>query len=505
MKNLHSLIHNLQASEIEIVRASLKSYYSKEESDFKTLKLFDFLLSSKKIAPDSNACSMHVYGKPKDNTIDKLASRLKAKVLDALTLDVNIERKGVMDDLDASAVKVKKRMMQFLFLYRSRGNHPLVISLLDDVIAYSKQYELYDTIVESLKFKKYFKGFTRGLDDFNKLNDDINFFQHCANAVDKANDFYYRLIIRSDFHGNIDKRQRQKQLQESISDLSKEYKFTGSAAVGYYLKLLELAYLHDVEDMHKARAVCLELLDIVKGNKAVYRKQRIGFTYGHLVQCDVYLANYEDAIKNAKAVLDYTPVKGVNFAVAKELEFNALFYGNRLQEASKTLETLLTVTPSQQGDFRVAKFRFYYANVLFKQGNFKGALKELLQNAQLSKDKIGWEIAIRVLTIMTYIELDGMDEAEKQVDSLRKHMDRHESPTDIRSRDQVILKYLKRLLKRGFVFGKPTPDDTKLLELLSSDQKKYKWEPFSPELIPFHQWLMQKYGLKELVPVASQG
>jgi tetratricopeptide (TPR) repeat protein len=496
MKNLHSLIQNLHPSEVEIVRTSLKSYYSKEESDFKTLKLFDYLLSSRKAVPDANACSLHVYGKPKDNTIDKLASRLKSKVLDALTLDVNIERRGVTDELDASVVKVKKKMMQFLFLYRSRGHQGLTHQLLDDIIAYSKKYEIYEAIVESLRFKKYFKGFAKGLDDFNKLNEDISFYQHCANAVDKANDYYYSLIIRSDFHGNIDKRERQKQLEESISELTREYKYTGSSALGYYLKLLELAYLHDMEDMYRAREVCRELLEIIKKSKAVYRKQRIGFAYGNMAQCDLFLGDYESAIRNVRALLDYTPGKGVNYAVGKELEFNALFYGNQLEDASKVLEALLSVTASQQGDFRVAKFRFYYANVLFKQGNFKGALRELLQNAELSKDKIGWEIAIRVLTIMTYIELDGLDEAEKQVDSLRKHMDRHEKKTDIRVRDQLILKQLQRLQKRGFTFGKPGSEDVKTLQLLSSTEKKYKWEPLTPELIPFHSWLRQKHGMK---------
>src|SRR5687767_12858826 len=105
MKNIHSLIHNLQPSEIEIIRTSLKSYYSKDENDFKTLKLFDYLLKSRTTVPSPNECSLHIYGKPKDNTIDKLASRLKSKILDALTLDVNIERKGLLDEQDTQVLK----------------------------------------------------------------------------------------------------------------------------------------------------------------------------------------------------------------------------------------------------------------------------------------------------------------------------------------------------------------------------------------------------------------
>jgi tetratricopeptide (TPR) repeat protein len=504
MKNIHSLIHNLQPSEIEIIRTSLKSYYSKDENDFKTLKLFDYLLKNKTAVPSPNECSLHIYGKPKDNTIDKLASRLKSKILDALTLDVNIERKGLLDEQDTQVLKVKKKLMQFMFLYRSRGNHPLVNQLLDDIIGYSKKYELFSSIVEGLKYKKYFKGYTRGLDDFNKLNKEIEFYEHCENAVDKANDAYYRLIIRADFHGNIDKRQLQRYLHESIVDLTNEYKFTGSASVGYYLKLLELAYLHNNEDMLKARDVCQELLQIVEGNKAVYRKQRVGFAYGNMIQCDIYLGNYDSAVKNARAMMQYTPTKGVNFIVAKELEFHTLFYSNKLEDAEKVLDILLKAAPSQQGDFRVAKFRFYYANVLFKKKNYKGALKELLQNANLSKDKIGWEFAIRVLTIMTLIELDSLDEAEKHVDSLRKHIERHETKNDIRVRDDLILKQLQRLQKRGFVFDKPVTEELSFIELLSADKKKYKWEPFSPELIPFHTWLMGKFGMKKITAARSK-
>jgi tetratricopeptide (TPR) repeat protein len=495
MKNLYSLIQSLKPGEIEIIRASLRSYYSKGEQDFKTLQLFDFLLKSKKQCPDAQQCSMHVYGKGKDNTIDKLASRLRAKLLDALTLDVNVERKGLLDELDASAVKVKKKMMQFLFLYRSRGNHPVVNQLLDDVTEYSRKYEIYESIVESLKYKKYFKGYARGLDDFNKLNKEIEFYEHCAAAVAKASDYYYRLLIRLDFHGNIDKTQRQEFLRSSIQDLEKEYKITGSATVGYYLKLLQLAYLHNDEDMVKARKVSQELLDIVLENKAVYRKQRVGSAYGNLGQCDIYLGDYQSAVKHAAAFEEHMPVSGVNYAVAKEQKFHALFYSGKLIEAEREVDILLNVTPAKQGDFRVAKFRFYHGCVLFRKGNYKAALKELLQNAELSKDKIGWEIAMRVMIIMTMIELDSLDEAEKQVDSLRKHMDRHDKKSDVQLRDRAILKLFQKLLKRGFNFGKPDKEEHKLLQLLASSKKRYKWEPFSPELIPFHQWYMKKHDL----------
>jgi hypothetical protein len=499
MKNLHSLIHNLQPSEVEIIRTSLRSYYSKEEQDFKTLKLFDLLLKNRKEIPDANTCSQLIYNKPKDNTIDKLASRLKAKILDALILDVNMERKGLMDEADASVLKVKKKMMQFLFLYRSRGNHPLVYPLLDDVIAYSKNYEIYSMVIEGLKYKKYFKGYIRGLDDFNKLNEEIAFYEHCEKAVAKANDHYYRLIVRADLHGDINKAQLQRYLAASIRDIDKDYKFTNSGNIGYYLKLIELAYLHNAGDMEKARKVCYELLNILTNNKAVYRKQRVGIAYGNISQCDVFLGDYEKAVENAQAFVDHTSSKSVNYAIAKEQEFHALFYGRRLEEAEKVLQVLLGATASQQGDFRIAKFRLYNANVLFLKKSYKAALKELLQNAVMSKDKLAWEIAIRVLTIMTMIELDNLDEAEKQVDSLRKHMDRHDKRSEVLLRDKIILKLLQKQLKRGFRFGSPDADEIQMLGLLASGKKKYTWIPFGAELIPFHSWLMSKHGITEAV------
>lgn len=495
MKTLYSLIQSLQPSEIEIIRSSLSSYYSKEEKDFKTLKLFDLLLKSKKKVPDINECSLAIYGKERDNTIDKLASRLRSKILDALTLDVNIERKGMLDELDASVLKVKKKMMQFLFLYRSRGNSHLANQLLDDVIAYSKKYEIYDTIVEGLKFKKYVKGYTRGLDDFNKLNDEIEFYEYCMNIVNKANDYYYRLILRADFHANIDKKQRLKYLHDAIVDLTEDYRKTNSAIVGYYLKLLELAYLHDNEDMERARQVGHEMLDILKNNKSVYRKHRLGFTYGNITQCDIFLGDYESAAKNVREVLAYTPAKGVNYAVAKELEFHALFYAGHYNEADKVLDVLLNVTSTLDSDFRIAKSRFYRACVLFCKGNYKAALKDLLQNAQLPKDKIGWEIAIRLLICMTLVELGSFDEAEKQVESLSKYVERHEKKSDISQRDQLIVKLMQKLQKSGFVFVSLT-EEIKSLQMLASSDKKHKWEPFSSELIPVHSWILSKGGSK---------
>lgn len=509
MEDLHSLLNSLKRKEIQVLRASLTCYASRIEPETKALKLFEFLLKNNSRVPSASACSLEVYNNKDDKRLKILKTRLKSKILDSLTLDVNIERKGVFNELDHASIKVKKKLTQFHLLYRTRGNHPFALQLLDEVINFSKKFELYESVTEGLKFKKYFSGFCKGIKDFNKINKEIAFYEYCDLAKYKGSDYYYRLILRTDFYGKPDNKKMQEQLKESIIELNKDYKYTRSANVGYYLKLLELAYFFSNNNYLTAREVCLELLDIVKNNKSIFRKQRIGVAHANLSKCYIHIGDYRKAISNTHDGQKYFPQQSVNYPVLKEQEFFALFYNNQLEKAEAAVNKLLKISSKQQGDFRVAKFQFYKANILFKKGNYRKALEILSRNQEISKDKTGWGIAIHILIIISLIELGRNDEAALHVEGLRRHMDRHskkEVKKGDRERDLLILIMLQHLEKEGFVFNKMNSRIINTLELLSGNSKKYVWECLTPELIPFHEWYASKanYRLPELNPISSK-
>lgn len=496
MEAIHSLLHSMSHSELRIFRASLTTGAYRANAETKAVKLLEFLLINKKQVPNNKECSLHIYNKAGDKRFKMLKSRLRTKIFDSLLNDINIERQSAsLDEFDYAAIKIRKKFAQFWQLYYSRGDRPFVKQLLNETISLSKKWEYYPGLTESLRLKKWLKGFRQGEKEFDFLNKEIAFYELCNQALNKAIDFYYRLIMKTNFSGIPDIPSIQKFLLKCIAELKMDYSMTHSANIGYYLKFLELAYFQNKEDYSRARGICEELIDIINNNKAAYRKQRIGGTYLNLGQCDIYLNDNKKAALNIRIAQKHFPKHSLNYSVLKEQEFLALFYGNNIKDGESVLfELQNSTTTEEQGSFRLAQYEFYHANILFKNGDHKSALKILNRKQEISKDKIGWDIAIRMLTVMSLVELEYFDEAAQHIESLRKHMDRHfKIKESLKERDRLVLKVLQAMEKKGFVFEKMSANEIKILDKLGSKDKKYRWEPLTPELIPFHEWMEKKY------------
>jgi len=69
---------------------------------------------------------------------------------------------------------------------------------------------------------------------------------------------------------------------------------------------------------------------------------------------------------------------------------------------------------------------------------------------------------------------------------------RLQKETNITKRDRKILTLLLNLEQNGYVFEEMNGSAKALLSQLASDEKEYKWELLSPELIPVHVWVEEK-------------
>jgi hypothetical protein len=498
MKSLHTLIHSLSKGEQRVTRTALTCFSGKKDSTTKTLKLFDYLLKNKNHIPPNRECALHIYNNARDRRFKMLKLRFRQKLLDSIVLDLNLSRKGMLEGVDQGNIKVRKKISQLFYLLYLKG--VVLDTLLDEVIDLSKKFECYSSLIEALRVKKYSKGFLKGEADFNKINKEIEFYEYCNSALHKANDLYYRHIINANFHARADSDKINNYLEKGIAELSRDYESTNSALVGYYLKLLEMAYFENAENYFFAKRSCLELLDIVKNNKSVYRKARLSLVYMNLCHYNIFLHRYKEAIKEVRMAQSLIVSANAYYLTSKEWEFNALFHENHMEEAGLLITSLIKKTSevSENDDFRLAKYNFYKAAVLFKQGNYKPVLRELNMHLEISKDKEGWGTAIRVLTIMTLIEMDRLDEVSSRLDSLRKHMERNTEKGNTRAREKIIFRILQTLETSGFILKNAEEKKiTGYIKLLNSNDKIYKWKPLSSELIPFHKWFTDKFALKK--------
>jgi tetratricopeptide (TPR) repeat protein len=268
---------------------------------------------------------------------------------------------------------------------------------------------------------------------------------------------------------------------------------------------MEMSYFEEEGEYSAARQVSLEMLDLLKENRSVYRKQRLGITFLNLCLYDVYLGSFSQAVSNARSAVKFFPVNSVNYFIGKEQEFLAAFYGNISEFARMALTELQKAGKKEHGNFRVDKYNYYHTCLLFKEGRHKEALRELSTHHDISRDKTGWEISLRVLAIMSNIELQRFDEAALLVENLRKHAERNKKgKMEISQRDTHIVRILVDLSRKGFMFN--TLHERTLLNLgrLSGSDKKLRWQPFGAELIPFHEWMIAKVPVKSGAVFASR-
>ena len=511
MQDLHSLLHSFTYGEWASFQSYLTSFTAHDQGKLKYLQLAKILMNSE-TAPSHDACCISIYGAKNVHSFNELKSSFREKALDFLLTDISADKQKELDEADYAVIKIKKKSAQFQQLFYSKKRIPLLYPLLDEIIFLSKEYERYSLLVEHLRIKRNSIGWKKGEKEFAKINKEMENYEACSRMVNKAEYYYYELMMKSDPSGKQSDQKLKSFFEKATVELDAYYEQTKSALIKYHNEFLKLGYSIHVKNYLKARSICLKLLEVVRNNKSVYRRQRIGVVYDNLSRCDFYLGNFEQAAEFATEAQKHFKLNSENYCIALEQEFYALFAMNNYEKAVDIANKMISNAPSKElGEFRFSKYNYLLANALFKQRRFNEVLDLLSQNRELSKDKTGWEVGARTLTIMTLIEMLKLDEAGLAVHSLKQFYKRldskiinisetnspdgeiaaseNEKETSIRSRDKKILNLLLIAERAGFMFSTLNGNTNKYAKALASE---FPWEPFTHELIPFHEWFAKK-------------
>jgi hypothetical protein len=485
---VNKFIRGLKEEDRKIVRNYLASNPGWEDKEGKERKLFELLTKFDDEEFTDEALSKKLYKISSSVNLRQLRSRLFNKVLESLSAENNHD---MDEELDRVTYKLKKRLLQYRVLFRKRDKNIMGIlpQVLDEVIQEAKKMELYDVLVEALNWKKYSYGIRAGIEEFETISKEIEHYEYCYRAVLYAADCYFRLVINKSLLNRLSENEINIHITGAIDKLEEDLKRTASSQVNYYLKLLQFA-LNERKANYKAAAQsCIQLIDIIKKNKSVYRKERLGFAHDNLSQCEVYLGNYAKAVENSKQAQEYYLNGSFNNIISKEQEFYACFYDHNYKKSLELIDQLILHPLSDAGEFRKAKFSYYKACVYFMLGDFKKAFFECNQTLEISKDKMEWGISLRILNIMLMIEFDNDSGAASATEALKKHIQRTGKEVPVKNRYLLVQKALYAYEQNGFRIG---PSVQKVLNDLVSKNSPDKWELFTSELIPFENWLQKR-------------
>jgi tetratricopeptide (TPR) repeat protein len=493
MERLHLLLHSLNTQQVKVLKNYLTSFSTRDPKT-KFWELASFLLKRKSNIPTISECSMKIYKSMPDGRILQLKNRLYSKVLDSLLIDINTVRANYDDQLHPIEIKLRKKMILYDLIKYTGLRQTVGFDLIDDIISGAKQNEFYFILMDALYIKKWNYGLRKGVDFFHKMNQEIAHFERCKQAVQKASDLSTELGSFSTFNPKADKVKLSKFISESMEVLKELYFETKARTVWYSLKTFEIAHLQNQKKIPEARDVAISVLDRMKGDRIIGRAVRFGVWHDHLGQFETELGNYDSALENLRKARTFFHNSPMNISINRKLELQVYFlkgdYSSALEIANDLSQTDAKIT----GDFRRDVILYYKACCHFMLGEFRECARLLGLKFQLTRDKLGWEVNIRFMRIMTMVERGNPDEAFSMVQSLAKHMERYKNAEDFSERDQMLLLVFRELAKEGFAFDRPGDKIYRLLLLLMEKGKPHSWEPLTPELIKIHDWVIRKYS-----------
>lgn len=505
LRYLKRIVSRLTANEKDLIHRYLGCFDTRGGSHRpKTLSLFELLVKHDDLKTILKKMPK-ALDTDSENAMRMIAHRLKEKIGECLLLDINVNREGAYEDVFKVKVDIAKKK-QVSEIYRSRGLDHEKEQLYSKIIISARKYELFPELIETLLLKQEHVGLRFGRKQFDALEDELTMADQSNRAVINAKKAYYRTVQQFAFEG-LNRNTPNAyiaQLKAEIDRLKHDFEHTSAGMVGYYLYLLQTEFFQVQRDFAKASEYCLRIVDVVRNNPAVYHKRRLGISYLNLSQNEIFNHYFDYSLGFAKEARKYFEPGTSNYNLGLELEFYAHFYDGNPELAELALEELVYESDSEQSEYRLAWRHYLMACSQFVQKRYKLVNDHLNETKALNKDKIGWNLGVRTLTIITAIEQENFDYADTLIISMQQFVKQALKGTALRSRDEVVLKLLIELRKHSYDFKAAVSKKTDLLAALASDNPEYSWQTQSPELIIFHKWFESKLAQEEYVPDYSK-
>lgn len=479
MDRLRKLYHSLSKTEIRYLKSYLEAFHSKGEN--KALRLVELLESKEEVSQDE--ASRLLYGNPKSKAMLMLRSRLLERMLDVLTLSINLHGNPIYkeDPPLLETVQIFKMYSQAMLL-RRRGLGELAQELLEKI---AKQAELQGIPEGKLLALLQMRNLSSSAQDVGwklkiEIEEAIDQYKQDILAAGYFDEF--RVIYSGKTSSDPEKINF---LKESTQQLEKELEKTYSVRAHYYY-LDMMVSLHSLQlEVDSCRNVLQEQVDLVASQPGLKTSTRQGIPMLRLARLELMYGDFEAAYVASEQARRTFNSKRNNYLSASAYYLFSSIYTDRIKEVFEALQSLPPLMARKKNFPSTPIIQYLFSCAWFIMGDFKRAGAALEDAENLLSDKGGWNIGIRIYEIMILIEKDHVDIASNRIETLRKHIGRYK----VTERENLIYRYLYLLDKAAFDFSSSTPETESILHKLASE---IRWVPVSHEVVRFDSWIASK-------------
>ncbi len=484
LKVLKIVVNKLTKEEMKILFKSL-SYNNKIENAQreKSLKLIKFLLSIDEIS--SKEVQFFLYGKSNYSAFNKLINRLKQKIYEIIILSNSINSNN-FSNRNKVNLDLRKKLLQADIL-QLKGLRKNILPLYNYIILNSNKYELYDILVQALNSKQRLLSVNSKFKIFQEIRNEILLAENRLVLFKESTNIYNEISHKISNNNNY--LSYKDNLVASIIKLRKNYYSSKSPTVGFYYYTLK-AELHEKEFQYTKSKDSLEnAKNILLNNESAYTINRYGTTILNLSNNSIFLYKFNESVNLAIEAKKHFKNLPFTLLIVNEILFYSYFYKNEFEDCNFILNEYGL---NSDNDLIKSKFYYYQSCVFFVSNNFQKSIDGLLNNKGVEKDKEGWNINIRILTILNRIELEQFESVDLQVQNLDRYIKRISRNKVVLPRYILILRILTKLIQENYNYKKVFDKRIKYFNLLESDDVLFRWQVKSPELIVFHGWFKKK-------------
>jgi tetratricopeptide (TPR) repeat protein len=490
-QKMQALTSSLQEDEITLIKRYLQLGRTSGKKT-QPLQTFEFLLQKNTI---NKSLIRSQYAAYKNKTVAMTLMRLREKVLSVLTSELNYNREHAFTDRGKQFYYIKDAIKQIHDLL-TRGNQSLAIERINDAIDIGKKYEFYAELLESLYIKLIHLQQRSDSHEINLLEAEIDFYEAARRGVIYAERVNYRINTKLASITNPSK-ENLDALKEAIDELGLLYYQTQASFVLYYKYCLQIIYLQYENDYAQTETIAAELVDLVTQKPALASVPRIPISYMYLAQAKLFSRKFDETLLHCQQAKTYLKIGSWNYSETRLLEFYAHFYANRFETALAIIDELIDNPLYPVSEYKTGERRYLRVYALLALDRYAEAQEQLAKIFKITKDKTGWNIGLRLLSMLLCCLTQNFERMHFDHKSLLKDLTRIKDLAHVSKRDLVVASLLRDLLKSCGNFYDLAKSRSKDIALLASHNDAYAWKIMSHELIPFEQWLACKVGKRK--------
>jgi hypothetical protein len=501
LENLRQIISKLTPEERSVASDFLQLFNTRgENNQTKFLKMFELLCAEieENERLTESQIEEHLYGKVSTMAFPKLILRLKSKIIESLTLNINLERKEIYTDRGRSVHYIRKQLSAAQIL-SFRGLNKLSSDILDECITYASKYEFYEEWLTALRINMQHNALHNKSLKSQKQATEFDRVLKMLNAAKLAQGYYADIINHLEYHSepmdtNI--------LRFRSNELKKIASETKSSNVAYFQTFLEIQLYQELGQYVNATEILLKQIRLIDKFPALQSKERLSLSYINLGWNELLTHRFRNTIRYTKKVNDLLPVNHVNRNQNNLNQFYAFYYIGDYDKALKMLDLIDETDTGFDAEFRIGKRLYLRACVLFLKSEYKQVNEILRDLNPIEKDIEGWNIWFRILHIQNDIEMELIENAFNRIQGLRKQIIKLKSTSGDTARINLIYEILKCLANCRFEFNEVRKKAQLELNALTQEIKS-RWRILSPELVVFDQWFESHYyrtKFKQVIP-----